>query len=76
MNRNKLITCILMLSLMTYQVEAGPWLCAACITTSAATCIASCASLLVPQVILACALECEVAAAYGVCYPVCIAPTP
>jgi hypothetical protein len=76
MNSNKLFTFILLLSLLTQQVVAGPWACAACITTTSATCIASCASLLVPQLILACSLECEVAAAYGVCAAICAAPTP
>jgi len=76
MNSIKLFTCILLLSLLTQQVVAGPWACAACITATAASCIAGCSSLLVPQLILVCSLECEVAAAYGTCAAICAAPTP
>ena len=71
-----LIAYILLLSLLTQQVVAGPWACAACITATAASCVAGCSSLLVPQLILACSLECEVAAAYGTCAAICAAPTP
>ena len=70
-----LLILLILLSLATTS-HAGPWLCAACITSSAAACIAGCAPLGLPPLILSCAMECEMIAAYGVCNALCIAPTP
>ena len=75
MQLTRLIIVILILA-MVQTTYAGPWACAACITTAAAACIVTCAPLLLPQLVLACALECEVAAAYGPCSLICMAPTP
>ena len=65
-----------MLLLLVQTAQGGPYACAACITAAAAVCIAQCSVLVMPQLILACALECEVAAAFGPCAAVCAAPTP
>ena len=72
---NQLLLVILILA-MVQTTCAGPLACAACITAAAAVCIAKCSVLIFPQAILICAMECEVAAAYGVCAAVCLGPTP
>ena len=78
MNNSKSIIIIISLLLFSFVIssDAGPWACAACITITAAGCIASCAPLIAPPLVLACALECEMAAAYGPCTLACTAPTP
>jgi len=75
MQLTRLIIVILILT-MVQTTYAGPWACAACITTTAAGCIVTCAPLIAPQLVLACSLECEIAAAYGPCLAICGAPTP
>ncbi len=75
MQLTRLIIVILILTLLQ-TTYAGPWACAACITTSAAACILTCAPLVAPQLVLACSLECEMTAAYGPCLAICTAPTP
>ena len=75
MKKNIILVFIIILSLAR-PLDAGPWACAACITASAAGCILTCAPLVVPQLVLACALECEVTAAYGPCSVICVSPTP
>jgi len=75
MQLTRLIIVILILT-MVQTTYAGPWACAACITTSAAACILTCAPLVAPQLVLACSLECEMTAAYGPCLAMCTAPTP
>ena len=74
MKRNIIFIFIIVILTLIQPSDSGPVACAACIT--AAACIVSCAALIFPQAILICALECEVAAAYGVCAAVCCAPTP
>ena len=75
MKKNILLVFIILLFLAR-PLDAGPWGCAACITAAAAVCIAKCSILIYPPAVLACALECEIAAAYGVCLYICGGPTP
>ena len=76
MKRNIIFIFIIIILALIQPSDSGPIACAACITAAAAACIVSCAALIFPQAILICAMECEVAAAYGVCAAVCLGPTP
>ena len=71
-----LFIIIIMVLNMAITTDGGAISCAICITAAAAGCIASCAPLGVPQLILICAMECEVAAAYGPCAIPCSIPGP
>jgi hypothetical protein len=65
------IIATIFLTMMIGSTTADPYACAACITTNAAACIAGCSSAGLPQLILACSLECEVVATYSRCGHVC-----
>ena len=67
------MSTLIYLILMIDSTNADGWKCAACITANIPPCVAKCyaESGGVPQLVLACTLECEVEAADGVCRGVC-----